>query len=233
MKNYKNKTFLAIIPARGGSKRLPRKNLLDLNAKPLIAWSIEAGIRSQYIDKVLVTSDNEDILSIAQIFGADKCQRPHKLATDMATTFDVVKHTIKNLEEKYDYVVLLQPTSPLRTTKHIDEAINLLKSKNADAIVSVCEMEHSPLWANTLNDDLNMNNFLKDETLNRRSQDLEKYYRINGAIYICKIDKLLSEKSFFLKENIFAYIMGRKYSIDIDEEIDFIIAQSIMEKGTL
>ena len=224
-----NKTFLAIIPARGGSKRLPRKNILDLCGKPLISWSIEAALKSKYISKVVVSSDDEEILNISSNFGADIIKRPYELANDTATTFDAIKHTINNLE-KYDYIVLLQPTSPLRNEKHIDEAIELLEEKQADAIVSVCEMDHSPLWSNTLPKDGNMNNFLRDEVLNKRSQDLEKYYRVNGAVYICKTDKLLENKSFFLKDNIFAYIMDRKSSIDIDEEIDFEIAKVLINK---
>ena len=223
-----NKTFLAIIPARGGSKRLPRKNILDLCGKPLISWSIEAALKSKYISKVVVSSDDEEILNISSNFGADIIKRPYELANDTATTFDAIKHTINNLE-KYDYIILLQPTSPLRNEKHIDEAIELLEEKQADAIVSVCEMDHSPLWSNTLPKDGNMNNFLRDEVLNKRSQDLEKYYRVNGAVYICKTDKLLENKSFFLKDNIFAYIMDRKSSIDIDEEIDFLFAQRVIE----
>ena len=221
-----NKTFLAIIPARGGSKRLPRKNLLDLCGKPLIAWSIEAALKSKYISKVIVSSDDEEILNIAKEYKADFIKRPDELASDTATTFDALNHTLENVE-KYDYVVLLQPTSPLRTEKHIDEAIELLKEKNADAIISVCEVEHSPLWSNTLDENLDMSNFLRDEVLNKRSQDLPKYYRLNGAIYICKTDKLLENKGFFLKENIYAYKMNKKHSVDIDEEIDFIIAREI------
>ena len=223
-----NKTFLAIIPARGGSKRLPRKNILDLCGKPLISWSIEAALKSKYISKVVVSSDDEEILNISSNFGADIIKRPYELANDTATTFDAIKHTIDNLE-KYDYIILLQPTSPLRNENQIDEAIELLEEKQADAIVSVCEMDHSPLWSNTLPKDGNMNNFLRDEVLNKRSQDLEKYYRVNGAVYICKTDKLLENKSFFLKDNIFAYIMDRKSSIDIDEEIDFLFAQRVIE----
>jgi CMP-N,N'-diacetyllegionaminic acid synthase len=221
---YDNKTFLAIIPARGGSKRLPRKNILDLAGKPLIAWSIEAGLDSQYIDKVVVSSDDNEILEISEKFGAHIIKRPEELSSDIATTFDAIKHTIDNFE-KYDYVVLLQPTSPLRNEKDIDKAIEMIEEKNANAVVSVSEMDHSPFWTNTLPEDGNMNNFLKDEVLNKRSQDLEKYYRLNGAIYICKIDSLLEEQSFFLKDNIFAYVMDRKSSIDIDEEIDFKIAE--------
>ncbi|MCT7461758.1 acylneuraminate cytidylyltransferase family protein [Aliarcobacter cryaerophilus] len=224
-----NKTFLAIIPARGGSKRLPRKNILDLCGKPLISWSIEAALKSKYISKVVVSSDDEEILNISSNFGADIIKRPYELANDTATTFDAIKHTIDNFKN-YDYIVLLQPTSPLRNEKHIDEAIELLEEKQADAIVSVCEMDHSPLWSNTLPKDGNMNNFLRDEVLNKRSQDLEKYYRVNGAVYICKTDKLLENKSFFLKDNIFAYIMDRKSSIDIDEEIDFEIAKVLINK---
>ncbi len=223
-----NKTFLAIIPARGGSKRLPRKNLLDLCGKPLIAWSIEAALKSKYISKVIVSSDDEEILNIAKEYKADFIKRPDELASDTATTFDALKHTLKNVG-KYDYVVLLQPTSPLRTEKHIDEAIELLKEKNADAIISVCEMEHSPLWSNTLDENLDMSNFSRDEVLNKRSQDLPKYYRLNGAIYICKTDKLLQNESFFLKENIYAYKMDKKDSVDIDEEIDFKFAEILMK----
>jgi len=225
---YKNKTFLGIVPARGGSKRLPRKNMLDLCGKPLIAWSIEAGLNSKYIDKVVVNSDDDEILNISSNFGAETIKRPVELGSDTATTFDAIKHTIENVE-KYDYIVLLQPTSPLRNEKHIDEAIELLEEKQADAIVSVCEMEHSPLWSNTLPNDGNMRGFLREEILNKRSQDLEKYYRLNGAIYICKTEKLLENKSFFLKDNIFAYKMDRKSSVDIDEEIDFKMAEVLME----
>ncbi len=224
---YKNKTFLAIVPARGGSKRLPRKNVLDLAGKPLIAWSIEAGLKSKYIDKVIVTSDDNEILDIAKKFGSDIIKRPDELASDTTTSFDAIKHTLDNLE-RYDYVILLQPTSPLRSEDHIDEAIELLDSKEAAAIVSVCEMDHSPLWSNTLPEDGNMNSFLREEVKNSRSQDLEIYYRLNGAIYICKTDNLLQERSFFLKDRIFSFKMDRKLSIDIDEKIDFIMANLLL-----
>jgi len=225
---YKNKTFLAIIPARGGSKRLPRKNILDLNGKPLIAYSIEASLNSKYIDKVIVSSDDNEILDIAKKYGARTIKRPNYLATDTATSFDVIKHTIEN-SEKYDYIILLQPTSPLRNSKHIDKAIELLENKNANAIVSVCEMDHSPLWSNTLDDTLSMGDFLRNDVLNKRSQDLETYYRLNGAIYIYKTDKLLEENRLFFEDGIYAYKMDRKSSIDIDEELDFKIAGALID----
>lgn len=225
-----NKKILAIIPARGGSKRLPQKNILDLCGKPLIAWTIEASLKSKFITKTIVTSDDEEILRISKEFGAETIKRPKELASDTSTTFDTIKHVIQNIKN-YDYIVLLQPTSPLRTSNHIDESINLLEVKNADAIISVCQMEHNPLWSNTLNKDQNMKNFLKDEVINKRSQDLETYYRLNGAIYICDTKKLLENNSFFLNENIYAYLMDKNKSIDIDEDIDFITAEVLIRKG--
>ena len=219
--------FLAIIPARGGSKRLPRKNILELCGKPLIAWSIEAGQKSKYIDKVVVSSDDGEILDIAKKFEADVLRRPNNLATDTSTTFDVIKHILDNIEG-FDYIVLLQPTSPLRDENHIDMAIKLLQDKNADAVISVSETDHNPLWSNTLDDSLSMKNFLKDEVLNKRSQDLKKYYRLNGGIYICETNKLLAQKSFFLKENIYAYKIDKQSSIDVDDETDFKIAETFM-----
>jgi CMP-N,N'-diacetyllegionaminic acid synthase len=226
---YKDKTFLAIIPARGGSKRLPRKNILDLAGKPLIAWTIEAALKSQYIDKVIVTSDDDEILDIAEQYGSNTIKRPEELASDTATSFDVIKHSIENIES-YDYIVLLQPTSPLRTEEHIDKAIELLEIKNADAIISVCEMEHSPLWSNTLSHDGSMHCFIREEVKNKRSQDLDTYYRLNGAIYICGATELLEAKSFFLAGDIYAYVMDRKSSVDIDETIDFKLAEILMKE---
>jgi len=226
---YKNKTYLAVIPARGGSKRLPRKNVLDLAGKPLIAWTIEASLNSPHIDKTLVSSDDDEILSIAKRYSAETIKRPSKFASDTSSSFDAIKHAIETTTLQYDYVVLLQPTSPLRNKHNINAAIELLEQKKADAIISVCEIEHSPLWANTLPDNGAMNNFLRKELINQRSQDLPKHYRLNGAIYICKTDKLLKEGSFFIKDNIFSYIMKAEQSIDIDSSTDFSFAKWSME----
>ena len=220
---YQSKSFLAIIPARGGSKRLPKKNTLDLNGKPLIVWSIEAGLRSKYLDKVVVTSDDAEILGIAERSGVSVINRPVELASDTAITFDAIKHTINNVNN-YDYIVLLQPTSPLRTAHHIDRAIETLFEKYADAIVSVCEVDHSPLWSNSLPKDGNLKNFFRKEMMDKRSQDLEDYYRLNGAIYICESERLLQEGSFFLKESVYVYKMSKVDSIDIDDIFDFDLA---------
>ena len=155
------KKILAVIPARGNSKRLPKKNLLPLKNKPLIQWSIEAGICSKYIDKIIVSSDNDEIIKKSKEAGADIIKRPDILAIDNASSFSVIEHVIDNIDELFDFTILLQPTSPLRTYKHIDESLELLISKNADAIISVCETKHSPLWSNTLPDDGNMQNFMR------------------------------------------------------------------------
>ena len=224
------KSVLAIILARGGSKRLPGKNTLNLAGKPLIAWTIEAGINSKYIDKIIVSSDSNEILNISKKYGIKIVKRPSALASDTATSFDAIKHTIDIIDETFDLIILLQPTSPLRNNGHIDEALELLIKKKTDAIISVTEMDHSPLESNTLPEDGSMVNFLKDEFVNKRSQDLEKYYRLNGAIYICKTDNLLKEKTFFLKNNIYSYKMNRESSVDIDEKIDFQLANLIIEK---
>ncbi len=225
-----NKSILAVIPARSGSKRIPNKNILFLGGKPLISWSIEAGLNSRYIDKVIVSSDSDDILNISKKYHVKTIKRPVQLASDTANTFDVVEHVVENLDEAYDFVVLLQPTSPLRNSAHIDEALTYCNDRKANAVVSVCETSQSPLWSNTLPDNNNMDNFFSESFFNKRSQDLKKYYCLNGAIYLSKTNLLLKEKTFFLKNKIYAYKMDRWSSVDIDEEIDFQFAKLLIEK---
>ena len=226
---YNNKKILAIIPARGGSKRLPHKNILKLKDKPLIAWSIESAKNSKYIDKLILSSDDEEIINVAKKFGCEvPFVRPKELAQDETRSIDVVLHTLKTLEENYDYVILLQPTSPLRTTKDIDKAIEFYFEKEATSVIGVCEMEHSPLWANTLDETMSMENFLDNKYNNSRSQDLPTFYRINGAFYMSKVDSILKNETFFIKENIFAFLMSQEHSIDIDTKLDFIVAEAIL-----
>lgn len=224
------KTFLVIIPARGGSKRLPRKNVLDLGGKPLIAWTVEAALGCPFLDEIMVTTDDHEIAEVAKGRGAKvPFLRPESLASDTSGSFDVVKHAIEfyqdELSKEFDFVVLLQPTSPLRSSQDIVEAIELLLLKNADAIISVCEVDHSPLWMNTLPADHSMARFIREEVKNTRSQDLPKNYRLNGAIYICQTRRLLQEKSFFISDNIFAYVMTKEASVDIDDLSDLKLAK--------
>lgn len=232
---HNGKSFLAIIPARGGSKRLPRKNLLDLAGKPLIGWSIAAARECQYIDEVMVTTDDAEISNVARLYGANvPFVRPAELATDTSSSFDAIKHAIEHyrtqLDKRFEFIVLLQPTSPLRSSDEITAAIELLEKKKADAIVSVCEVDHSPLWMNKLPADLSMDNFIHDEVKNIRSQDLPTYYRLNGAIYICSTERLLAEKTFFLSSGIYAHLMSREASVDIDDAVDFNLALVYMAR---
>ena len=192
----KNKV-LAIIPARKGSKRLPNKNKLDLNGKPLIAWTIESAIKSIYIDDVAISTNDEDIVEIAKLYDIDvPFLRPEELSSDKASTMDVIFHTInfyKSIGKCYDIIILLQPTSPLRTSVHIDNSFKLL-SKDAKAIVSVCELDHSPLWSNVLPANKSLEFFLKEDVQGLRSQGLPQYYRLNGAIYLSRINYLKTPK---------------------------------------
>jgi len=226
-----DKSILAIILARGGSKRLPDKNILPLNRKPLILWSIQAGLNSEYVDRVVVSSNDNNILNISRKGGAEIIKRPEELSTDHSASIFSVKHAISEIGDKFDYTILLQPTSPLRTERHIDEAFELLMEKNADAIISVCKTKHSPLWSNTLPDDDSMNHFIKDKIKNIRSQDLPVYYSLNGAIYICKTQRLMIEETFFITDKIYAYKMNGIVSIDIDNELDYSFADYIINNA--
>jgi len=228
------KKILAIIPARGGSKRLPRKNVLPLGEKPLIGWTIDEAKQSKYITDIVVSTDNAEVAKVASQFGCPvPFMRPQNLSDDNASSVDVVIHAVeffkKQLGKEYDYVLLLQPTSPLRNVSDIDSAIEMLFEKNADSVVSVCECEHSPLWTNTLPENLSMANFIREEHRGIRSQDLPKYYRLNGALYLTKVNRFLEEKCFAFSSKTFAFIMTQAKSVDIDNEIDFQLASLLFK----
>lgn len=231
---YKGKNILGLIPARGGSKGLPRKNIKPLLGKPLIAWTIEQALASRYLDRLVVSTDDKEIAEISKKYGADvPFMRPKELAKDNAKGIDVVLHAIYWLKEndnrrQYDLIILLQPTSPLKTTEDIDKAIELLFLKEAKAIVSVCEVDHHPLWANTLPEDGCMKDFIKQEIMNKNRQELPVFYRLNGAIYLAYCNYIKKQKSFF-GEKTFAYIMPKSRSVDIDDEIDFKLAEILMK----
>ncbi|TWX54060.1 cytidylyltransferase domain-containing protein [Colwellia hornerae] len=228
------KKVCAIIPSRGGSKRLPGKNVLPLHGKPLIAWTIEAGLNSQYIDRVVVSTDCEDIAKVAIDFGADvPFMRPSEIATDTASTDSVILHFLSTLSvANYpDIVVILQPTSPLRTEQDIDQALSLLIQKEAEGIVSVCECEHSPFWSNILPADLNMGTFIKNDIKGKRSQDLPPCYRLNGAVYVFTSNSFVNMQGISYTDSVFSFIMPGSRSIDIDHELDFRLAEVILDNN--
>ncbi|MBN1038438.1 acylneuraminate cytidylyltransferase family protein [Clostridium botulinum] len=224
--------ILAIIPARGGSKGLPGKNILNLNGKPLIAHTILASKNSKFVTRVVVSTDDKEIAEISKKYGAEvPYLRPNSLAKDKSLTIDSVFHMLDYLEkyEGYspDYVLLLQCTSPLRNEQHIDEAIEKLVKSDFHGIISICESEVNPYWTNILKNE-SLKYFLEEGKNITRRQDLPKIYRYNGAIYLAKTEALKREKTFEV-ENLTGYVMDRESSIDIDTEIDFKIAEIIMK----
>ena len=228
--------FLAIIPARAGSKRVTNKNLKELGGRPLLEWTVQAAMGSKYLDKIVLSTDSDNIANAGRSYGAEvPFMRPKALAQDDTPTMEVIKHMILTYEvlkdTSYKYVVLLQPTSPLRSSEDIDKAIELLKTKNADGIISVCETEFPVQWCNTLDEERTMHQFIAKEAQLTRSQDLEKYYRINGAIYIARTDRLLEECTFYLSSAVYAYEMKKNRSIDIDDEYDFLLANYLISLG--
>lgn len=228
---YKDKKILAIIPARSGSKGLRHKNIKLLNDKPLIAYTIEAAIESDIFTDIVVSTDSEEYASISKRYGASiPFLRPDELASDVASSADMIVYTIqrlKKLGKVYDYFMLLQPTSPLRKALDIKKSVDLLIENKLDSVVSVCEAEHSLSIYNTLGDSLSLEGFVNKNSATRR-QDDKKYYRINGSIYISNVEKYLSERDFYGKKSK-AYIMSRESSIDIDTELDFRIAEFMLE----
>ncbi|MFJ7917863.1 MULTISPECIES: cytidylyltransferase domain-containing protein [unclassified Lysinibacillus] len=215
---------LAIIPARGGSKGVPRKNIKELAGKPLIAWTIEEAKKSKYIDRIIVSSEDKEILQVAQKFGADvPFVRPANLAEDTTAGIEPVLHALEHFSD-YEYVVMLQPTSPLRLVEDIDGCIEQLLQENGEFCVSVCEVGQSPYWMYTLDSSAKMQPLLKQQTLITRRQDLPKVYTLNGAIYLANIDLLKKTRNFITEETI-AYVMPVERSYDIDTEEDFKICE--------
>jgi len=222
--------LIAIIPARGGSKRLPGKNLMNIAGKALICWTIETAIESGLFDKIYVNTDSEEIAKIAVESGAEvPFMRPDALAGDQVTTvavlIDMVERLRRDHHSEATHLACLQPTSPLRTAKDIQQAVAMLHDQKADAIISLCKTEHSPLWSNTLPDNFSLQHFLPKDIQKTPSQKLPEYYRLNGAIYLCDINRMIAEQTLFLSSNVYAYIMSRKNSIDIDDQVDFDLAQ--------
>jgi N-acylneuraminate cytidylyltransferase/CMP-N,N'-diacetyllegionaminic acid synthase len=229
------RSVLAVIPARGGSKGIKDKNIRELAGKPLIAWTIEAAKKSKYIDRAIVSTDSPKIAEISRTWGAETpFNRPPKLATDRASTNDVILHCLKwihqNEHKTYDYFVLLQPTSPLRNSAHIDDAVEkMIADRNADSLVSIVESKENPYWTKIIDKKGRLRPFLPDREHHSRRQDLPKTYVLNGAIYISK------SKTFMTNPDLFGgkclpYIMDRESSVDIDDEDDFFYAEYLIAR---
>ena len=229
------KSVIAIIPARGGSKGLPRKNIKELCGKPLIAWSIEAGLGSQYTDEVIVTTDSEEIAHIARAFGASvPFMRPTKLASDTATSFDAIKHTLdfceNELKKKFDYIVLLEPTSPLRDRSDIDMAIEqLLSNPQALALVGICKTEsQNPAFLVKKNGENFLVGYENKNMKVLRRQDINDVYFFEGSIYVSHIETLLTKKTFY-HERTLGYEVPKWKALEVDDLDDFVMIEALMK----
>ncbi len=227
--------ILGVIPARGGSKGLPGKNIRPLAGKPLIAWTIQAALGCRWLDRVIVSTDDREIAGTARTWGADTpFMRPAELADDATPTIKAVIHAIRWLEENQgyrpDYVMLLQPTSPLRTSSDLEEAIRLAAGKEADAVISVAPVEDHPAWMKVLDSDGRMKDFLPGSGSASRRQELEPVYALNGAVYLTRLELVL-EKETWYGDRTLAYVMPPERSLDIDNYLDFQLAELVLSNG--
>lgn len=220
------KRVLALIPARGGSKGIPHKNIIDLYGKPLLAYSIEAAKKSKYVDEIFVSTDDVKIRDVAIEYGAiADALRPGELATDSATTISTVYYVVQKFKRAgnpYDILLLLQPTSPLRTAEDIDAAIETFANYNYEALVSVSPVSDHPILIRSVGDDGRLSKLLNCSSTCRR-QDMPPFYRVNGAIYINLCEELTATTS--LNDNPVSYVMTAEHSIDIDDISDLLVAE--------
>lgn len=222
--------MLAIIPARGGSKGLPGKNIKLLNGKPLIAYTIEAAKMVPEITTIFVSTDDPEIAKISIEFGAEcPMLRPPFLSDDGARSIDVYNYVLKELEKEKGEIeefIVLQPTSPLRTSQQIHEAISLFKNKNADSVISYCKEDHPIVWHKYVDEEGRFVDIFKNRLTNRQ-EERESFYP-NGAIYVFKAD--LIRRQLYYSEHSYMYLMPRTCSVDIDSIDDFEYAEYLMTK---
>lgn len=227
---------LFVITARGGSKGVPRKNIKMLGGMPLIAYKIIAAQKCQFENRIIVSTDDEEIANISKGYGIEiPFMRPKELATDTASSMEVVAHAMdwvtKNDREKYDYVCLLEPSSPFASFQDIDKALELIIERDADTLLGMKEVEVATTFIHSLDDKGGLSHFyyaIKDLKSIRR-QDQKKEYTMNGCMYIAKWNYFIQNKLFH-SENSVPYIMPEEKSIEIDTMLDYEVACKIIEK---
>lgn len=222
-------SVLAIIPARGDSKGIPRKNIKVLKGKPLIGWTINAAKKSSCIDHIIVSTEDDEIASVAHELGADvPFMRPADLAANDTPGIAPVLHAISQLPV-YEWVLLLQPTSPLRSAEDIDGIWQFCQERGAPSAVSVCEVGKHPYWMYRYNTDQSLDPFIKGRPEVARRQDLPPAYVLNGALYLAKADWLLEQKGFVGPETL-GYIMPAERSVDVDTMQDWRWVEFLIEQ---
>jgi CMP-N,N'-diacetyllegionaminic acid synthase len=225
-------SILGIIPARGGSKGIFRKNISPLAGKPLIGWTIEAALNSQVCEQLIVSTDDPEIATVACVYGADTpFIRPPSLSSDTATSLSVVEHAIDSMNDTcaktFSHVLLLQPTSPLRTAEDIQNAVIIAKKTDA-AVVSVCVPQHHPYLSKIILEDGTLGNLIPESAQCSNRQDFPPVFTLNGAIYIISVDGLRKEKTFTPQKTL-PYVMPTERSLDIDTPWDLFLAEQIIQ----
>jgi CMP-N,N'-diacetyllegionaminic acid synthase len=223
---------LALIPARGGSKGVPRKNIARVGGKPLIAWTIESALKADCIERVIVSTDDEEIAQVARHLGAEvPFLRPAELARDDTPGIDPLLHAVEWLaaHENYlpEWVMLLQPTSPLRTSGDITAAFALARDRQADAVVSITSASVHPFWTKKIDETGRLSDFVASNESETRRQDLPPAYSPNGAIYLIRRESLLAARNFFGNQT-YAYVMPQERSLDLDTAWDLHLADLIL-----
>lgn len=229
----KGKKILIIVPARGGSKRLPNKNINPLNGRPLISYAIAAALASNHRDRVVVSTDSPEIARVAKKCGAKvPFLRPAELATDTVSLVPALQHAVRHCASTGfhpDIVLRVSPTSPLVLPEHIDGAIETMLKTKTTSCFSACEIGERPEWMYGIRRGKPFLFLGKEKALRTRSQDLPELYRTNGAVGVFEVDVLMKQNRIY-SDNSSIFIMPRERSIDIDEQVDFIIAEALMAR---
>ncbi len=238
--SHRSLSYLAIIPARGGSKSIPKKNIVALGGRPLIEYSIDAGLKSRHIDRVIVSTDDQEIADVASAAGAEvPFLRPTELAEDWTPTLPVIQHLLRQLKSdagyKPDAVVLLQPTSPFRTSMHIDDSIDLFRKSLADSLVSVVPVPHnfSPVSLMRMDDGLVVPAIEGEGNKILRRQDKPELFARNGPLILISSYSCLMEKDDLYGESTVPFVMGHRESLDIDGPEDLELAEFLFSSGLI
>lgn len=230
---FRGEHVLGIIPARGGTKRLPGKNRALVHGRSLVHWAGHSAKDSIHVDKTILSTDDSEISQVGEELSEidEVIKRPPELAQDDSSLTDVIINILALLAtrgENYGFIVLLQPTSPLRTGQHIDEAFSVIEKHRGFGAVSVCQSEHPKEWMGNIPEDLRLDKFFKQTKLDQQSQKFETSYQVNGAIYIVPTSRLFEERRLFLSKGMIAYVMRRSESIDIDHQFDLELAEWLL-----